>query len=258
MAIAEPYIPDRGLLAKINRRIVQWQVAAPVTIRPNRPMLSITFDDCPKSATRIGGAILDEMNVRACFYVATGLMDTDTVMGRIAGPDDLRAMSDAGHEIGSHTHSHIDCARTNVEDISKSIDQNVEILDGITRGRPIESFAFPFGETTVLVKRRLASRFKTLRGVLKGTNRGVADRAQLRAYEINGCNCSVDRLIEALKTNAASPGWIVMFTHDVADDPSPYGMTPHQLRHVVQTAQALGIEIGTPSQFIRDLGILDK
>lgn len=258
MSEIKPYEPSRGLTAKLNRRLVQWRFASPVNIRPPRPLLSITFDDCPKTATTAGGRILDRYNTKACFYIASKLIDTDTVMGRIADKDDLRAMYAAGHEIAAHTHSHIDCAQTPAKDVIQDVEQNLEELTDITKGQIIQSFAFPFGETSYALKQKLSERFTNLRGVLSGNNRGLVDRAHLRAFEINGDPKSVDRILSALHVSADMPAWTILFTHDVSPDPSGFGMTPAQLERVIETANMLGIEIDTPANIVQKLGVLDQ
>lgn len=258
MLVESPYEPDRGLIAKIQRRMVQWRSAAPVNIRPPKPILSLTFDDCPKSATQTGARILDEYGVRACFYIASKLIDTDTVMGRIAGKIDLKTMFRDGHELGAHTHSHIDCAIEPEDKVIADIEQNLAELDGITGGETINSFAFPFGETSFSLKQKLAGRFSNLRGVLAGINRGLVDRAQLRAYEQDGSDGRVNRLLEALNMAAQAPSWVIMFTHDVSEEPSGFGITPVQLRTILDRARDLGVEVMTPSQVVGELGIAAK
>ena len=254
MPKVEPYVPQRGLVSKLQRRVVQWRYAAPMNIRPPRPIMSLTFDDCPKSAISVGGPILDEYNVRACFYVASKLMESDTVMGRIAGKDDLKAVFRTGHEIGAHTHSHIDCAQTPICEVLADIDQNLDALDEITGGAEIKSFAYPFGETSFALKKRLADKFTSLRGVLAGNNRGLVDRAHLRSFEIDGSQFSVDRILAAMEASAHMPSWTILFTHDVSDAPSGYGITPHQLRTVLDRAKALNVEIDTPAHFVQQIG----
>ena len=41
--------------------------------------------------------------------------------------------------------------------------------------------------------------------------------------------------------DAAGGGWLIFFSHDVSDDPSPYGCTPVMLEHALATLAAAGI-----------------
>ncbi len=251
----EPYEPDRGLGAKLHRRLVQWRYAAPVNIRPARPILTISFDDAPTSSVRTAAPILDRHGVRACYYIASSLIDTDTVMGRIAGRDDIRAAYNAGHEIGSHTHSHIDCARTPASEVQNDINRNLSELNDILKGAPVESFAFPFGETSFVVKSAIESQFSSLRGVLPGPNRGLCDRAQLRAFELDGSTTRLARLLRAMTLATETPAWLIMFTHDVCDDHSGFGITPADLETIISQAKALDFEIKTPAETVRYLNL---
>ncbi len=58
MLAPKPYEPNRSLFAKIERRLTQYRKAAPATVITDRPILSITFDDCPTSAADTGARIL--------------------------------------------------------------------------------------------------------------------------------------------------------------------------------------------------------
>lgn len=255
MLVTKPYEPNRGLASKLHRRLVQWRNAAPINFRPDKPVLSLTFDDCPSSAAILGTRILDRHNIQGCFYIATNLMGEDTVMGRIADRDEVRAIYQGGHEIGAHTHSHCDCAKTASEDVFADIERNLAELDPLTNGNKIHSFAYPFGETTYELKQKLARHFKTLRGVLPGHNRGLIDRAHFRSYEIDGSEARMKSILGALEASAITPSWIIMFTHDVAETPSGYGITPDQLETIIARAQALGVEIMSPSEVAKRYSI---
>ena len=38
-------------------------------------------------------------------------------------------------------------------------------------------------------------------------------------------------------------GWLIFYTHDVSERPSPYGCTPEKLRFVVRRAKEIGASI---------------
>ena len=253
MLAKSPYEPDRGLWSKLNRRLVQWRYASPLNVRPAKPILSLTFDDCPASAVNVGTRIIDQYRAKACYYIASEMLDTNTVMGRILSRQDVKSLSHSGHEIAAHTHSHIDCARHTEAVVLADIDRNLSELNDITQGDDISSFAFPFGETTFSLKQRLADRFTSLRGVLPGSNRGLVDRTQLRAFEIDGSGRSLDRLFTALKASLTAPAWIIMFTHDVSETPSGFGITPKQLTSLLDFASANGVVIETPKNVMQSL-----
>ena len=246
MLAPKPYEPNRSLFAKIERRLTQYRKAAPAAVITDRPILSITFDDCPTSASETGALILEEYGVRGGYYIATGLMGRDSHMGLVSTPDHIARLHAAGHEIGAHSHSHLDCSQAKHDDVMADVERNIELLKEICHTFSVDSFAFPYGETRFDVKKHLADDFLTLRGILPGINRGMVDRAQLRAFEIDHTQHSFDRAYSALDSLQQTPGWMIIFTHDVADAPSQHGMTPDQLRRILDRAQELDIEICTP------------
>ena len=44
------YSPSRSPTAKVQRRVVQWRRACTAEVAPDRPVITFTFDDFPKSA----------------------------------------------------------------------------------------------------------------------------------------------------------------------------------------------------------------
>ena len=253
-----PYQPKRSLFAKIKRRLTQYHYAAPVRIETNEPILSITFDDCPESAITLGARILDEYGVKGGFYIASDLIGKKSHMGRIAREDQIRELRETGHEIGSHTHTHLDCAANDTDVVVKDVEANLTELARICPDTSVASFAFPYGETSFSAKRKLSGRFLNLRGILPGINRGSVDRAQLRAFEIDQSESSFARAMSALSDLQANPGWMITFTHDVSDQPSEFGMTPEQLRTLINEARARGIRIETPTVAANILGLTTK
>ncbi|MEO6340919.1 MAG: polysaccharide deacetylase, partial [Caulobacteraceae bacterium] len=88
----------------------------------------------------------------------------------------------------------------------------------------------------------LSEMFPVSRGIRPGVNAGVIDLAQLKAYPLERRSwkaADVERLVaRTVETN----GWLVFFSHDVRDNPSPYGATPEMLEHALATVKAAGIE----------------
>ena len=81
------------------------------------PLISFSFDDFPLSALQAGGAILKSYSACGTFYAAMGLMGkTSPQMGPYFGPGDLEILLKDGHELGSHTFSHISCRATSPGD----------------------------------------------------------------------------------------------------------------------------------------------
>jgi peptidoglycan/xylan/chitin deacetylase (PgdA/CDA1 family) len=60
------------LLTRARRRIARHLLTKPFVMFNTAPLVSFTFDDIPDSVNTNGAAVLDEYNIRATFYVASG------------------------------------------------------------------------------------------------------------------------------------------------------------------------------------------
>jgi peptidoglycan/xylan/chitin deacetylase (PgdA/CDA1 family) len=247
MQPARVYQPSRSMPARLGRRLVQWSHAAPAIVAPDRPVISFTFDDFPKSALN-GADVVEAHGGRAGFYASTSFMGkTDPMMGEMFDAATLAELEARGHEIGSHTHGHIDCARKKRETVEKDIAANLVALAVAGHGATVSSFAWPYGETSFATKRWAADVFATARGVLPGVNRGEADRSQLRAVELGDNAASRRRAFTMLENCIRSNGWLFFFTHDVSKSPSSFGCSPDLIEDLCKQAVDQGAVLATPS-----------
>lgn len=233
----EAYSPPRHLLAKVQRRLTQRRAARPATLHFEQPILSITFDDFPASAAREGAQILESHGARGVFYAAAGLAEQDGPSGRNFSAADLKRLAAAGHEIGCHSYAHNDCAKRPVFETLQDFAKNRDALTAMGLTEAAHSLAYPYGETTSALKRSLPPRFSSARGVMPGLNVGPADLAQLRAYAMFGEPFAAMR--RELKQAARRNAWVIGFTHDVADAPSPWGTRSAELDALLRMARDL-------------------
>jgi len=231
----------RRLSRRLARRVTGLIRVAPL-MRSSRDFhLSVAFDDCPDSACTHGVDLLDRLDARATFYVASGLLGQDSASGRIATAPRLRALQDAGHEIALHGHGHHDLSRLSVAQAVSDIERNVKELRDCLGAPPSPHFAYPYGETTLPLKRALAPILATARGVRSGVNRGAADRMQLFACDLGRHRPThMSDARARMKQAAKTGGWVILFTHDVRETPSRFGVTPQDLDLLVRQALALG------------------
>ena len=84
----------RNLLARItgkyHRTMANRFCRRIIAIKTSVPIISFTFDDAPRTAFKTGGDILRAHGGRATFFVSLGLLGSETVVGTIASPDNLR------------------------------------------------------------------------------------------------------------------------------------------------------------------------
>jgi peptidoglycan/xylan/chitin deacetylase (PgdA/CDA1 family) len=242
------YSPSRTLLAKVERRLTQMHHAAPVRIRPPRPLVTFTFDDFPMSALN-GADEVEKHGGRAGFYAATSQMGTShPVYGEMYDAATLRSLDERGHEIGAHSHVHADYARLQPNEVLRDLTTCISSLAESGVGRSLTSFAYPYGETSLGSKRLVSSVFSNARGGLAGLNIGDTDRAQLRAVSLKATGASRKRAIGLLDQCLASSGWLIFFTHDVSATPSDQGVHPGMLGELARRAVAGGAQIVTPRE----------
>jgi len=103
---------------RLRRDFSRWFGCAKPELRLDRPLISFTFDDFPISALQEGGRILTDYGAVGTYYVALGLLGTDTPTGRIVGNEELAVTVAQGHELGCHTYSHCPAGQRHVKSLS--------------------------------------------------------------------------------------------------------------------------------------------
>jgi peptidoglycan/xylan/chitin deacetylase (PgdA/CDA1 family) len=237
-----------SLPARLVREIGGFLCTRPAKIDWPGGVVSFTFDDFPRSAWVDGGAILEQYDRRGTYYTAMGLAGSESNLGPMFELDDLRAAHARGHEIASHTFSHRDCARVPPREIAAEIDENAAAISQALDGAAVTNFAYPFGGVSLSAKHALARRFASCRGTGRGLNRGTIDLADLLGTSLYSTTFDHDRLCQLIDDARAESGWIIFYTHDVADAPSPFGCTPAQLQAIVAYAAK-----NTPVLPVRDV-----
>ena len=245
MAALDPskYNPDRSFPAKIKRRLTQWRVAKPLSATPKQAVVTFTFDDFPKSAASYGADALAAIDAVGTYYACSGMMGARNLTGDLYTEDDVSTLVEAGHEIGAHTDSHLDCARVRTELVRSEINDNLRALDALDNKASIRNFAWPYGETHFAAKRGITDLVASARGILPGINRRGADLMQLRAYELSPEDWTTKRATAAIEAAAKTTGWVIIFTHDVRPSPSLYGTTPEALGNLTRLARDSGAQV---------------
>jgi peptidoglycan/xylan/chitin deacetylase (PgdA/CDA1 family) len=249
--MVEIYRADASWRAKIRRRAVR--MAARKRARtPERPMVSFAFDDVAASAAELGASILERRGLKGSFFVSAGLVGSESPTGQIADTPAIQRLGEAGHEVGCHTYSHLDCARARVADVVADVARNAETLMGWGLPRPA-TFAFPYGDVALGAKRALAPRFTLMRAVHPGLITAGSDLNQAPAVNIDGPEGKATAL-RWLERATARRAWLIFFTHDVVETPSPWGCTPGAFQRLIDAAQLAEFEVVTVAEGARRLG----
>jgi peptidoglycan/xylan/chitin deacetylase (PgdA/CDA1 family) len=114
-------------------------------------LVAITFDDCYRD-NLFAARVLAEFGLPACFFVPTACVGTETVfewdrdLPRMANLtwDDVHEMMALGHEIGSHTATHVDLAAVPVELARQELINSKKTLES-RLGRAARWLAYPYG-----------------------------------------------------------------------------------------------------------------
>jgi peptidoglycan/xylan/chitin deacetylase (PgdA/CDA1 family) len=120
--------------------------------RPDRPLLSLTFDDADKSVWSKCVPVLRSNNIPACLFVCTnyveaGFRDVSTGRHEVMDWDELRGWVALGYEVGSHTVSHIPLNQATVERGKWEILESRRILQERLNCE-VRHFAYPWGYYT--------------------------------------------------------------------------------------------------------------
>lgn len=107
---------------------------------PEKPVM-ISFDDTSEEQFTVGAAELDNYGFKGVFFVMTISIGRPGYMSS----EQLKALSDNGHVIASHTTDHHNVKKYSGEDWDYQLAKPKNKLESIT-GKPVEYFAYPFGE----------------------------------------------------------------------------------------------------------------
>jgi peptidoglycan/xylan/chitin deacetylase (PgdA/CDA1 family) len=239
------YSADRSLKGKLRRRYAKLVRRRPVRVQLDKPMVTFAFDDPPKTATEAGAAILEERGLRGTFFVAAGLAGQDSPFGLYADDDDTRRLHAAGHEIACHTYSHLDCGKASGPAILADVERNAEALGAL--GVYPTTFAYPYGDVSPAAKAAIGGKFSLLRALHHGLVENGADLNQAPAVGIEGPDGETTA-IHWLREAARKHAWLILFTHDVKKNPSPFGCTPEALERLADAALSMGFEVVTAAE----------
>jgi peptidoglycan/xylan/chitin deacetylase (PgdA/CDA1 family) len=231
-----------ALVQRVQKLIAGRFHRKPALRPPGNAMVSVTFDDFPRSAWTLGGSILGEYGARGTYYVSLGLMGRITSVGEIFERGDLERLVAAGHELACHTHDHALCCDLNGAELLDNCEQNQRRMADLLNGYQPRAFSFPEGVVTLSAKTLLNSVYASCRTIEPGINGNSIDLGFLRANAIYS-KSNFHKWQEIIRINAEKKGWLILYTHDISARPSRWGCTPEQFRAVLTCVAKSGAEI---------------
>lgn len=225
------------------RRVARYFGRRMAKIPARTPYISFTYDDFPQSALEVGGRILSRFDVRGTYYVAFGLMGRYAPTGLICSPDDVRNVLARGHELGCHTFSHCHPSESSPAIFESSIMENLRVLNEIIPGAVFETLAYPIAGPRLGTKLRAGKYFRCCRGGGQTFNVGSTDLNLVKAFFLEKSRGDIESVKRVIDENVRARGWLIFATHDISDDPTPYGCTPSFFEEVVRYSVESGARV---------------
>jgi len=199
MILREYGISD-SLTRRVWRKVVPHFATRHLNFKLDRSVISISFDDFPKSVMENALPLLDQYGWKASFYVAAGLENTTNHLGLHFNRNDLLLLQEQGHEIGCHTYNHL-----NITELSELLEND----------------------------------FSSMRGIMRGIHYNKADLNQVKSVPIYS-GPEMSQTLNYINSLRDKPGWMTLFTHDIRENPSEWGCTPEDFATALAAIQASG------------------
>jgi peptidoglycan/xylan/chitin deacetylase (PgdA/CDA1 family) len=219
----------RSRVGYVRRRIVSSLYRGDVPLGARGPIVTFCFDDFPRSALTIGAPILERFGARATYYVAMSLINRKNDLGEQFCREDLGSLLERGHELASHTFSHLSARGVSFDVFRDDVMRGEEAIRESVGVSASGNFAYPYGDVTLGSKRRLGPKLMSCRGTFPGLNGPDVDLNLLCANSLYGDVDRVERAKRLIIENQEKEYWLLFYTHDVASKPSPFGCTPQLL-----------------------------
>jgi peptidoglycan/xylan/chitin deacetylase (PgdA/CDA1 family) len=107
---------------------------------PSKPVM-ISFDDTSEEQFTVGAAELDKYGFKGVYFIMTISIGRPGYMNS----EQIKKLSDNGHTIASHTTDHHNVKKYTGEDWDFQLVKPKSKLEAMI-GKPVEYFAYPFGE----------------------------------------------------------------------------------------------------------------
>jgi peptidoglycan/xylan/chitin deacetylase (PgdA/CDA1 family) len=168
-------------------------------------IIALTFDDGYREHLAIA-RYLTRRGIRATFFVITGLRE---YMGKeLLKPEEIREIASMGHEIGSHTVTHIDMSRAPEDVMYRELVESKRYLSELLSDE-VTSFAYPYGPHSEVAARLARQVYRVVRTTYVGPARNY------KLLDEHGCvvafNLRLSNIYEVLRLKNLDT--VVLYTH---------------------------------------------
>lgn len=215
----------------------------PFVIDSHIPLISFSFDDFPRSALLTGGAILKRFGHTGTYYASFSLMGRQAPTGTMFLREDLNFLFEQGHELGCHTFGHCDAWETEPDVFEESTIENRQVLNKLVPGAAFQTLSYPISVPRARTKQKVAKHFLCCRCGGQTFNAGNVDLNYLSAFFLEQSRDDPEKVKQLIEQNRRVRGWLIFATHDICENPTPFGCTPDFFEDIVKCAVNSGARI---------------
>lgn len=212
-------------------------------------LLSLTFDDGLASQYE-AARVLEQYGYRGTFYVAAGLLGSSHEGVPTMSTAQVQELHARGHEIGSHTYSHVNPRNVSGEVFEQELAKNKETLASL--GVDATSFSYPYGE--VAHEDTVSKYYRSGRNVIERINPyPVPEELRYKLYAIPLSRANLTVIDERLTRVKNEGGWLILVGHDVTNemDLRPlYDVTNAELVQLLERIKSSGVKVVTVKEVI--------
>lgn len=183
------------------------------------------------------------LGLSGTYYASFGLMGGQAPTGQIFLPEDLPVLIEQGHELGCHTYGHCHAWDTRPRVFEDSVIENQKALGELVPGAVFKTFSYPISVPRAASKRRVSKYFACCRCAGQTFNIGNVDLNYLSAFFLEKSRDNPEAVKNVIDQNERAKGWLIFATHDVCENPTPWGCTPAFFEDIVRYAMNSGARI---------------
>jgi peptidoglycan/xylan/chitin deacetylase (PgdA/CDA1 family) len=237
------FMPNNGWLQTDDYSITDYQ-----PVGWNRPLVTLTFDDGYEDNVKTVLPVLNQYG-----FKSTQCYETMDVEGNQSAINDVKTFYNSGHEICAHTVTHPMLTKIPMSQVTYELTHSQQVLQGII-GKPVTTFASPFGDYNQAVNTEIAKYFRSHRTVDEGFNsKDNFDIYRLRVQNMTPTTslAQVQAWIDQAK---ATNTWLILVYHRVADSNlDPFDTYTNDFKLQMQAISQSGVTVKTWSDALDEV-----
>ncbi len=204
--------------------------------------LSLTFDDGLESDYTIAYPLLKEKNFSATFFIIANITsDPDEINRRFLKPYQIKELSEAGFEIGSHSLSHKMLTTLSNEEIEKELKESKDLLEK-NYNMTVNSFAYPYGKYNKEIVKLAKKYYINTRAIQEFNQQDVIINSFAMKKDTN-----VNEICEAVHYANKNKLWLTVIFHDISQKPKLWDTSIEDFEQILECIEDSKIEVNSLS-----------